>query len=1769
MKTFNRILALVLMVAGLSNSQFVGAAGKILEATGFQAIKTPNGGTNTNNTWDPVGTTTTYGTRTTVANGVTITGPNMCITTSTIKIKENSAMTISAASGYAIYRIVFKPKSSGGTSSWLNKSNGVWYSNDTWYSASDPYTYDNGKTSVTFTNPNANGAEFVINSINVYTYRTASNAEASLSKTSFEMAAGDAETFTTKLTTNKGTFDGANSPYQSQIETDASSSDIEMDQYLYSTYSNNSNISFDVYAYNVGVYTGHILLGSQTSADAANNYHMLSLYLDFTVTVTEDCTPTTLTFGDAGPINKSLTDAAFTNAATISPAATGQSVSYSSSNEDVAEVNSSGQVTIHGIGTTTITASTTSNSTYCGKSASYTLNVSGFSVTYHYPSCETNKPSNLTNQGGTISLPTNLSVEGYDFVGWTTNSSFADGSSEPTPCYKGSVSVTSNMNLYAVYRRLSNTFNLIPKNTTLTEGDYVLSTSYNKGDKAKIMTNTLDANKRMTVDNDSYTFVEGALTCTNDDYIWHLTPTGNSNEFTVYNAKSSKYLAANDGSTSSSDRQMRLESSVTNNYQKWNIAQSGANTVPYQVKNVGRNAIVGVSNNSTNYYVGYFNTTTTIYFFKRTAVANSYTINPNCNAAEYTVTMVQPAQAATVTASATGGTWNEPVLSGLHGGETVTISATAATGYDFSSWTVKKSDNTSVSVADASSATTTFTMPTKDVTATPNFTPKVYTITYKDKGNVAFTGTPASPTPATHTYGTPTTLPSEFTKTNYEFMGWYTDASCTDGNQKAVIGATEITDNITVYAKWMRFSSPLAACPEPRLELTGDNVFVTSTNGKSVRAVNTLTVTAINLVGGGTVRLTSTSADVYFSTDKVPNFSKGSKPLATLDIEADSGGDIDQTVYVHYKPSAAGTGAPTNVTVTATYQELTSLNVSQDVHVRNLPSQFVIATKVGSSWYALIDTMKVEQNPKGVLIDVDETNYTAKGPATLAYSLWPVKTTATAQDVYESKGEWLRFAGNADKGLWANNNTSNYTIRNYAAVSNTTADGDAYMWQVTTTPLDALAPNTKTWKYTLTTSQANNTNDLRYWLGKWGTYTSSDGTNEIYLLPLTVTTPANISVMEWGTNSIALKCAASTTLTSVYIDGTEVSPKPTLATLTGDIMRLTGIGDLWDNKMKKMVINVSEGGSPKVAILTIPFIVTDTKTAIDLRNFAEGSSQAKRNDVISSVDVVVRNGGQLNVTTAEGNATACTFKDLYIYPGGKLNVSTNNLGVQNVYLRGGFSWLDASKDYRLPQMLVAAGKTLSGVGNSGNGVYYDLMLDNAMYYMTAFPRDVAFSAITNEEGTDDWTAWIYTYSGKGRTESPKYSTTPQWTAAWNGADHVSRGIGYEIAIKPRNSRWYGILRFPLLKSAAWSDETDCKPQIVAWGMDQYNAGTLTANNVGWNLLGNPFFSALSGATENIVSDGLKPHLNNGAWDGHYDWTTETHKYYTIYNKMDYDYSDYRLSTDKIEPFYPFFIQTNVGTEASPATTKFLAASHRALKAPRRFAAMAVNKELIVDFSLTADNGKQDVAGLTINDSYSAHFDLDDKEKSIDSQNSRLKLYTVMDGYRIAFNALPEAALNEVPVGFIAAEAGEMAISLKEHSDLSYFEQIILTDNELQLEWDLLQDAYTFSTDAMPKGNDTRFTLSLKIKQQTDIGTGLPNTGAGLDRLSATGYDGMMVLHGVPENAEVYVFDMNGKLLERVTSGTDSRLQLTNLPTGVYNVRVVVGHEAQTLRTIVR
>jgi len=131
-------------------------------------------------------------------------------------------------------------------------------------------------------------------------------------------------------------------------------------------------------------------------------------------------------------------------------------------------------------------------------------------------------------------------------------------------------------------------------------------------------------------------------------------------------------------------------------------------------------------------------------------------------------------------------------------GASVDINAGTLDGYEFSGW----ASSDGGTFTDASSSSTTFTMPTTATTVTANWTPAAYSVTYN--GNTNTGGAVPVDNEEYQNGDTATVLDNTggLVKTGHTFTGWNTEAE--GGGQSYVGGDTFAvgSSNVTLYAQW-------------------------------------------------------------------------------------------------------------------------------------------------------------------------------------------------------------------------------------------------------------------------------------------------------------------------------------------------------------------------------------------------------------------------------------------------------------------------------------------------------------------------------------------------------------------------------------------------------------------------------------------------------------------------------------------------------------------------------------------------------------------------------------------------------------------------------------------------------------------------------------------------------------------------------------------------------------------------------------------------------
>ncbi len=256
-----------------------------------------------------------------------------------------------------------------------------------------------------------------------------------------------------------------------------------------------------------------------------------------------------------------------------------------------------------------------------------------------------------------------------------------------------------------------------------------------------------------------------------------------------------------------------------------------------------------------------------------------------------------------------------------------------------------------------------------------------------------------------------TLLPSSCLQTVSEVSTYYPN-----GNYQFVkIQYTAYTGVGTISIDFGRGTEVWATTPEcSALSLSG-TVRVTSTNGKKVKAVTPITVSGHGLAANAPVTIAA-----YNVSDDTPNSHFSFIGSASADVN----GDVSSTnIVVAYQPTETSDG------IEEVYFKASASNGSGTTesgkltgYGRHLPAKFVIATKIGGSWYALPNNMSSYGNPNYIkLSSVNESTgvatiysdqYDGEAVGSKNYLTWTLNSVVNTDNVnygYPQHGNRIRF----------------------------------------------------------------------------------------------------------------------------------------------------------------------------------------------------------------------------------------------------------------------------------------------------------------------------------------------------------------------------------------------------------------------------------------------------------------------------------------------------------------------------------------------------------------------------------------------------------------------------------------------------------------------------------------------------------------------------------------------------------------------------------------
>ncbi len=562
-------------------------------------------------------------------------------------------------------------------------------------------------------------------------------------------------------------------------------------------------------------------------------------------------------------------------------------------------------------------------------------------------------------------------------------------------------------------------------------------------------------------------------------------------------------------------------------------------------------------------------------------------------------------------------------------------------------------------------------------------------------------------------------------------------------------------------------------------------------------------------------------------------------------------------------------------------------------------------------------------------------------------------------------------------------------------------------------------------------------------------------------------------------------------------------------------------------------------------------------------------------------NVVVLGTGTLTKAADGTTNDVAELGDVKVYPGGKLIVPSNRH-----YVFNSLAMRRQEDEVALADIQGGLAESATDASDKGlyirrpNGVYLDVRINPDNWHFIALPYDCRVGDIMLSDGTpavvntDYLLGW---YDGAKRAANKSGG----WTYITDKDYVLKKGLGYILAL-PGTDKVKKELRFPMANSVI-DEELSNKSigGLYAYGGDKSDE-ELRPNHKGWNMIGNPYMITYeTDIVETPLAMGLLEHdLVNGVWYGQWKRTGSA-RY--IVKPVDNGWSDYIQTTiTDLEPFTSYFIQIGNSTDGSdnPETENNI--TFTASKAERasiiRHAQAETDEPMYpvwYGVDIIAPNAERDNTTLLISDEFTDGYDMMD-----DLVKMRGDYYTYYNKPvlasrnnegEMAFNALPDNSAAEVgvPLNYYAAQAGTYTIATDSRYDLEEVKSAVLYDATNNTYTDLLTQNYEFTAS---KGNNTeRFTLYVRVERKK-----APNSATDIDNLLADGELSLismgktLVLSGLTGAADVYVYDMSGKLMNSDHASGSGGIWRTTVPTtGVYFVRVNGVNGQQTLRAIVK
>ena len=901
----------------------------------------------------------------------------------------------------------------------------------------------------------------------------------------------------------------------------------------------------------------------------------------------------------------------------------------------------------------------------------------------------------------------------------------------------------------------------------------------------------------------------------------------------------------------------------------------------------------------------------------------------------------------------------------------------------------------------------------------------------------------------------------------------------------------------------------LGICPYPTYTtnpvltqgfIVTNTAMVTSAFGQNIKAANALTLETRNIELPCTFTITAPNITFYDNTG------------AEVTQLTASAASEQFELHFAYQPTAENTMEYPTITITD--DEMKTYTIKNRIYARSLPNTFAVVAKVGGIWYALPSQgLNSTDALVGYPIEVDNiadpTAVTAV-PENADWSLRQVYASSRDLDRFKTGGHNLVFVNNVSPEKALNpSSSSNYLLTNaqYNNYHNATTPG-LYEWTPTTTDLETYQLT----NVSRTDKQLNIATNTVF-----GVHATEVVTADVRFLPIQNRyIPAALQVVEWKENSVVIMYNGDPEQTaSVSVNGADAQ-NTTLSAPESQrdiaVYELTADG-LAANPTQQLSITI---GTEKT-ILSIPYIISGSKNDIDV---LPGSTVAARQEVAKVSDLVILKGATLTAAGAKGNPYK--FRNVTVYGGGKLVVPADNgFGVNSLTLRIGGVTADRNYDYVYPEFVLNTQYDGAYTNTSGK-INLDYVTTKEQYYTFVAPfavntQDIKYpvdiygnNVAAANKGSFEFQYYDGAERADGNTGWVVVNEDPNGDGEYEGAT-LTAGQGYTFLGMPKKvsvnggtstRQKFGIHRIPMTVAAgtAMTHENSVQSITVAPHPSEKN------NNSGWNLIGNPYMTIITGLTNEDIQVGKLVYINDaqGNWTGKWQWDEETVKnnqrFLVIPSNDGQSFESVQASNATLPAFKNFFVQ--VRNESANALSIPRTTPAAQLLVPARRTEELV-KDVEVAIVLEQDEEHTDQMDFLINNIYTEDFERDaDFTKMMNATN--LNLYGVHPYDNLSFVAIDNnTARGSVAIGYQVPQAGEYTLRMSDKPYVMFdkIEALYVTDHAMspELTVDLMNAPYEFSVNQAETNNE-RFTISLILESENQgPTTGWENIDVGKDQ----------------------------------------------------------------------